>query len=183
MNEEFSVKREYVPLQVRFGNNPVTGEIDGWRVLAICILLNRTFRGQVEKVLPQFFEAFPFALYAEVASYSPFTHELMETILTPLGLAHTRTQRIAFMSKEWLDHEDWRKPLRIHLFAGCGQYAVDAWRIFVEKDYSKWSDDHVLQAWQMAQAGETCPTCGVPGPTHADEVGCTNALIAYHDAR
>ncbi|TYH52153.1 methyl-CpG-binding domain protein 4-like protein [Gossypium raimondii] len=94
---------------------------DPWRVLVICMLLNRTTGNQTRKVLSDFFTVCPDAKTAtEVA-----TEEIEKAIKT-LGLQRKRAEMIQRMSQEYL-WKEWTHVTELH---GVGKYAADAYAIF-----------------------------------------------------
>jgi methyl-CpG-binding domain protein 4 len=101
---------------------------DPWRVLVICILLNRTERHQVEKILPDLFKKWP---TAKAMADTPL--HAIEEFIAVLGLRN-RAIYLNCMSSEIAYGADWT-PITHHL-SGCGQYAQEAWRMIVEKDRS-----------------------------------------------
>ncbi|KAJ8759307.1 hypothetical protein K2173_006827 [Erythroxylum novogranatense] len=94
---------------------------DPWRVLVICMLLNRTTGVQAGRVVTNLFTLCPNAKAAtEVAT------EDIEKIIQPLGLQKKRALMIQRLSQEYLG-EDWTHVTQLH---GIGKYAADAHAIF-----------------------------------------------------
>ncbi|PON79501.1 DNA-3-methyladenine glycosylase I [Parasponia andersonii] len=109
---------------------------DPWRVLLICMLLNRTTGLQAQKIISELFTLCPNAKAAtEVAS------EEIEKIIQPLGLQRKRAVMIQRFSQEYLE-ESWTHVTQLH---GIGKYAADAYAIFCT---GKWDrvkpTDHML---------------------------------------
>ncbi|CAA6664911.1 unnamed protein product [Spirodela intermedia] len=109
---------------------------DHWRVLVICMLLNRTTGQKVRKVLPRLFLLCP---DAEATIKVP--EEEIEELIRPLGLQNKRSKMINRMSEEYLS-SDWTHVTQLH---GIGKYAADAYAIFCS---GRWKDvkpnDHKL---------------------------------------
>ncbi|MCL7027697.1 hypothetical protein MKW94_013165 [Papaver nudicaule] len=139
---------------------------DPWRVMIICILLNRTSGDQVKEVLPDFFKLCPDAKTTlEVAA------EDIERTIQWLGIHKKRTETIKRFSSEYLA-DDWT---HIPHLPGIGKYAADAYAIFCT---GKWNQvqptDHMLNKyWDflggefekegLAEVGDRID----PKPTHA----------------
>ncbi|GMJ03973.1 hypothetical protein HRI_004066500 [Hibiscus trionum] len=94
---------------------------DPWRVLVICMLLNRTTGNQTRKVLSDFFTLCPDAKTATEVS----TEEIEKAIKT-LGIQKKRAEMIQRMSQEYL-WKEWTYVTELH---GVGKYAADAYAIF-----------------------------------------------------
>ncbi|XP_027933152.1 uncharacterized protein LOC114188725 isoform X1 [Vigna unguiculata] len=109
---------------------------DPWRVLVICMLLNRTSGRQTKEIVLDFFKLCPDAKSCtEVA-----TDEIEETIRT-LGLQHKRAKMLQRLSEEYLD-ESWTHVTQLH---GVGKYAADAYAIFVNGKWDRVTPtDHML---------------------------------------
>lgn len=108
---------------------------DPWRVLACCILLNRTGRKQVRAVLDEFFRRWPDA--AACAASDPA--EVAEVTKT-LGMYNRRSASIKRFSAEYLS-KDWVDPRELH---GIGLYGWEAYRIVCKGDKSVAATDKVL---------------------------------------
>ncbi|KAL5570622.1 hypothetical protein UlMin_027197 [Ulmus minor] len=94
---------------------------DPWRVLVICMLLNRTTGLQAGRVISDLFTLCPDAKAAtEVAPVE------IEKIIQPLGLQKKRAIMIQRFSHEYLE-ENWTHVTQLH---GIGKYAADAYAIF-----------------------------------------------------
>lgn len=109
---------------------------DPWRVLAICMFLNRTTGRQAKGVISDFFSLCP---DAKACTEVPTTE--IERIITPLGLQKKRAVMLQQFSMEYLS-ESWTHVTQLH---GVGKYAADAYAIFCT---GKWDrvrpTDHML---------------------------------------
>eukprot|EP01025_Chloroclados_australasicus_P021305 TRINITY_DN2237_c0_g1_i5.p1 TRINITY_DN2237_c0_g1~~TRINITY_DN2237_c0_g1_i5.p1 ORF type:complete len:262 (-),score=31.43 TRINITY_DN2237_c0_g1_i5:659-1363(-) len=101
---------------------------DPWKVLVVCMLLNRTSWTQVSGVIWKLFELCPSAKEALKVS----KEEIVE-IIRPLGIHTKRASDMLTMSEQYLN-KDWRNPLELH---GVGKYAADAYWIFCK---GKWRE-------------------------------------------
>lgn len=109
---------------------------DDWKILLSCLLLNRTSRKQVEKVLPQLFSVYPDAL-----SMSKADVDTLSSIIAPLGFKNRRSVTLIEFSKSFLK-PNWKQAKEL---PGVGQYASDVWDIFVRGVMpSKEPSDHAL---------------------------------------
>ncbi|KAD4887881.1 hypothetical protein E3N88_19952 [Mikania micrantha] len=95
---------------------------DPWRVVAICILLNMTQGVQVRGVISDFFSLCP---DAQTTTQVPV--EMIEKLITPLGLQRVKSKRIRNFSEAYL-RDDWTHIAQLY---GVGKYAADAYAIFV----------------------------------------------------
>ncbi|KAJ4873795.1 DNA glycosylase superfamily protein [Raphanus sativus] len=109
---------------------------DPWRVLVICMLLNKTSGAQARRVISDLFALCPNAMTA-----TQVEEKEIETLITPLGLQKKRAKMIQRLSLEYLQ-ESWTHVTQLH---GVGKYAADAYAIFCN---GKWDcvkpDDHML---------------------------------------
>ncbi|XP_030483971.2 methyl-CpG-binding domain protein 4-like protein [Cannabis sativa] len=109
---------------------------DPWRVLVICMLLNRTTGIQAKQVISDLFNLCPNAKVASEVSSGE-----IEKIIQPLGLFRKRAVMIKRFSQEYLE-EGWTHVTQLH---GIGKYAADAYAIFCT---GKWDlvkpADHML---------------------------------------
>lgn len=94
---------------------------DPWRVLVICMLLNRTTGVQAGRVLSELFSLCP---NAKTATEVP-TEEI-QNVIKSLGLYRKRAVMIQRLSQEYLE-ESWTHVTQLH---GVGKYAADAYAIF-----------------------------------------------------
>ncbi|KAF8405636.1 hypothetical protein HHK36_007712 [Tetracentron sinense] len=112
---------------------------DPWRVLLICMLLNRTSGLQAGRVISELFSLCPNAKTAtQVAT------EEIEKVIQTLGLQKKRAIMIQRFSWEYLE-ESWTHVTQLH---GVGKYAADAYAIFCT---GKWErvrpTDHMLNKY------------------------------------
>ncbi|XP_019186009.1 PREDICTED: uncharacterized protein LOC109180753 [Ipomoea nil] len=112
---------------------------DPWRVLVICMLLNRTTGLQAGRVISTLFTLCPHAKTAtEIAA------EDIEKVIQPLGLHKKRAVMIKRFSLEYLG-DGWTHVTQLH---GVGKYAADAYAIFCT---GKWDrvrpTDHMLNKY------------------------------------
>ncbi|KAJ0048640.1 hypothetical protein Pint_16763 [Pistacia integerrima] len=109
---------------------------DPWRVLVICMLLNRTSGTQARRVISELFTLCPDAKTA-----TEVDPEDIEKIIQTLGLQKKRAMMIQRFSQEYL-WEEWTHVTQLH---GVGKYAADAYAIFCT---GKWDrvrpTDHML---------------------------------------
>jgi methyl-CpG-binding domain protein 4 len=112
---------------------------DPWRVLIICMLLNRTTGLQAGRVISELFELCPDAKTAiEVPAKE------MAKVIKSLGLQNKRAIMIQRFSEDYLS-DDWTHVTQLH---GIGKYAADAYAIFCT---GKWTcldpNDHMLNKY------------------------------------
>ncbi|CAN6869078.1 unnamed protein product [Brassica oleracea] len=109
---------------------------DPWRVLVICMLLNKTSGAQTRGVISDLF-----ALCPNAKTATKVEEKEIETLIKPLGLQNKRSKMIKRFSLEYLQ-ESWTHVTQLH---GVGKYAADAYAIFCN---GKWDcvrpDDHML---------------------------------------
>ncbi|KAG2313778.1 hypothetical protein Bca52824_016900 [Brassica carinata] len=109
---------------------------DPWRVLVICMLLNRTSGAQTRGVISDLF-----ALCPNAETATKVEEKEIETLIKPLGLQKKRAKMIQRFSLEYLQ-ESWTHVTQLH---GVGKYAADAYAIFCN---GKWDcvrpDDYML---------------------------------------
>lgn len=109
---------------------------DPWRVLVICMLLNRTSGLQARRVISDLFTLCPDAKTA-----TKVVTEEIEKIIQTLGLQRKRAVMIQRFSQEYMG-ESWTHVTQLH---GVGKYAADAYAIFCT---GKWDrvrpTDHML---------------------------------------
>jgi len=103
-----------VLLQERFTKEP-------WKMLVICILLNKTERHQVEKIFPELFRKYPTPKEMADADES-----LLSNFIRSLGLGRKRARTLIKFSQEWLT-VPWDHPGELY---GIGKYAADSYSIF-----------------------------------------------------
>ncbi|GER40827.1 DNA glycosylase superfamily protein [Striga asiatica] len=115
---------------------------DPWRVLVICMLLNRTTGLQARKVLSDFFHLCP---NAETAI--KISTEDIEEVIRSLGLYKKRALGIQQFSHEYLN-ESWTHVTEL---TGVGKYAADAHAIFCTGNWEEVRPvDHMLvKYWEF----------------------------------
>lgn len=132
-----------------------------WKLLVACILLNRTTRRQVDRVIDDLFLDYPtYDALAEARFYD------LATLLYPLGMHNTRAKRLIKFARAFQDMESSgvlvnSKEDAMRAVAdlpGVGEYALDSYAMFVLGDLSVKPTDKELvkwQAWQLFQAEST----------------------------
>lgn len=130
---------------------------DPWRLLLSTIMLNRTTRCQVDVVLYKFLQKWPYATSAANADETE-----MADVILPMGLRFRRAQGIIRFSREWLELLG-RKATTLNKESSCaafsltkeeviglyncGDYAYDAYRIFIQGNVNAVTTDHALQIY------------------------------------
>ncbi|KAH7663382.1 methyl-CpG-binding domain protein 4 [Dioscorea alata] len=110
---------------------------DPWRVLIICMLLNRTTGRQVREAIRHLFCLCP---DAESMAWNADVEEI-EEVIRGLGFQKTRARKMKRFSQEYL-RDDWTHVTQLH---GVGKYAADAYAIFcVGKPEEVIPHDHML---------------------------------------
>ena len=128
---------------------------DPWRLLVSTILLNRTCREQVDYVMFKLLENYSDAKYMAKAEPSDIS-----SIIRPLGIRHRRADTLIRFSKEYIAliqaaEDESEKLAQFNLnrsevtkLRGCGQYAADAYDIFILGRYDDICvSDHALQCY------------------------------------
>jgi endonuclease III-like uncharacterized protein len=105
-----------------------------WKVLVVCQTLNRTTWVQAEPTLRKIFGRWP---SPKDMALMP-VHEMfeLEEMLKPLGMSKNRKQFMLAMSLQYYEASqqyDSFADYPVREFKGCGQYAEDAWSLFVLK--------------------------------------------------
>lgn len=120
---------------------------DKWKMLVSCVLLNRTARKQVEKILPQLFALCPTAKDMAECNMSSLT-----SIIAPLGFKNRRAITLIKLSKSFLE-PNWKHASEL---PGVGEYAAAVWDIFVlNKMPSSAPNDHALTwYWHWRQQND-----------------------------
>ncbi|GLU17349.1 hypothetical protein SLE2022_337200 [Rubroshorea leprosula] len=118
---------------------------DPWRVLVICMLLNKTSGRQTKGLISDFFTLCP-----DAKTCTDIATEEIEKLITPLGLQKKRAVALQRFSQEYLS-ESWTHVTQLH---GVGKYAADAYAIFCT---GKWDrvrpTDHMLNYyWDFLQS-------------------------------
>jgi methyl-CpG-binding domain protein 4 len=135
----------YTPLQAEHAG-------DGWRVLVVSVLLNRTNRKQVRQVVSRFFARWP-----DPASAAGADLDEMIEMLAPLGLQRARSFRIQAMSRKWAADDAGLTPSLdyVRSLFGVGPYGRSAYRVFVLNDLSEMPEDGVLQLYVLSRRRQT----------------------------
>lgn len=138
----FTPTRADPPLQVV--EMRATG--DPWRVLVACICLVQCNRNAVDRIWPELLGSWPTAEAMAGANAVE-----LEATLRPIGLQRSRAQKLWSMSAEWLRWREegldvsWRDVERL---PGCGQYAAEAYRVFVVGELAQPAADRVVETWR-----------------------------------
>ncbi|KAL7569058.1 hypothetical protein ACA910_016901 [Epithemia clementina (nom. ined.)] len=142
---------------------------DPWQLLLSTILLNRTTRIQVDKVLFELLEMWPTPqrmLDAEPSSISK--------VIRPLGIHHRRALGILKFTRDYLQLVSLGRPfyglaasfmfsrediLSMH---SCGEYAYAAYRLFVQRNRSGVAtSDQALLAYSEFQRAGSKDSCSL----------------------
>ena len=100
-------------------------------------MLNLTTRKQVDKVRDSLFNRYPHAVTMA------FCHEEeLSKILAPLGLQNKRAIALKRLSLEYV--RGFEDPKNLY---GIGQYGVDSWEIFQNKNTDVQPEDDVLKEY------------------------------------
>nr|XP_007163978.1 hypothetical protein PHAVU_L0004001g [Phaseolus vulgaris]ESW35972.1 hypothetical protein PHAVU_L0004001g [Phaseolus vulgaris] len=115
---------------------------DPWRVLVICMLLNRTSGRQTKNIVSDFFKLCP-----DAKSCTEVSREEIEETIKTLGFQHKRAKMLKRLSEEYLD-ESWTHVTQLH---GVGKYAADAYAIFVtgKSDRVRPTDHMLNYYWEF----------------------------------
>lgn len=128
-------------IQLRFRYEP-------WKLLVACILLNRTTRRQVDKVIDSLFLDYPTPGHLADAR-----EDDLRDLLYPLGMSRTRARRLIEFADDWLALVDmWEGTTpdgltELSALTGVGDYALDSYRMFVLCDYRVSPTDKELVRW------------------------------------
>ena len=127
-----------------------------WRLLVSTICLNITTRGQVDRVLYEFFQRWP---TAEATAAADWTE--VSAIISPLGLGTKRAKGLVRFSAEYVEltKDVSAFCLTEEQVTGlycCGQYGWSAYNIFINKELPSGAVgvcDHALQLYVEYQLG------------------------------
>ncbi|XP_010528791.1 PREDICTED: methyl-CpG-binding domain protein 4-like protein [Tarenaya hassleriana] len=109
---------------------------DPWRVMVICMLLNRTSGAQARRIITDLF-----ALCPDAKTATEVRTEEIEQIIKTLGLQKKRAAMIQRFSHEYLE-DSWTHVTQLH---GIGKYAADAYAIFCTGRWDRVKPtDHML---------------------------------------
>ena len=92
-----------------------------WQCLVACMMLNRTTRKQIEKIVPEFFRRWPVP-----KAFLKATREDVVNLIAPLGFQNRRTDRLFEMTRAY-DSCGWSHVAEL---PGIGDYASRSWEIF-----------------------------------------------------
>lgn len=92
-----------------------------WKILVACVLLNRTSRKSVEKVIKSLFEMWPAAEAMSNADVSS-----LSSVVAPLGFKNRRAITLKRLSEDYLKG-NWKHAREL---PGIGDYGASAWEIF-----------------------------------------------------
>ena len=134
----------YVPLQEQ-AREWGPAKTYPWRVLVVCVLVNKTHRGPAGRVARKLFEQWPSPeLLANARAAS------VMTLMRPLGLTR-RALLLQHLSASMVGvrtgRDLKRRGRQVSDLPGCGQFAQDAWAIFVEGRRDLEPADRVLAEW------------------------------------
>jgi hypothetical protein len=127
-----------------------------WRLLVSTICLNITTRGQVDRVLYEFFQRWPTVEATAVADWTE-----VSAIISPLGLGTKRAKGLVRFSAEYVELTKDNSAFRLTeeqvtgLYC-CGQYGWSAYNIFINKELPSGAVgvcDHALQLYVEYQLG------------------------------
>ena len=117
-------------LQEVYGDEP-------WKVLVVCVLLNRTTRRQVDLVRDELFER-----WKTPEELSGADERELSALLHPLGFYNRRAASLKKLAAAWLTADVEKDG--VESLPGVGKYAADSWAIFVEKRTDVEPEDKVL---------------------------------------
>lgn len=125
---------------------------DPWQILVVCMLLNRTTRKQVDRVVYKLFDKYSNALEMSRADV-----DNVASIIRSLGFQNRRSASLVKMSKQWLEGSS------VEELSGIGRYAIDSYKIFVLKDYSVVPEDYALKNYlkHRLEPFTVCPECTI----------------------
>jgi methyl-CpG-binding domain protein 4 len=110
-----------------------------WKILIVCMMLNQTRRGQVERVLPDFFDRWP----NPQALLQATSGDVCEVIRS-LGFAVKRTDNLFMMTRHYLSGP-WQHAREL---PGIGEYGARSWEIFCQGIIGDTPPkDHALVQW------------------------------------
>lgn len=127
-----------------------------WRLLVSTICLNITTRGQVDRVLYEFFQRWP---TAEATAAADWTE--VSAIISPMGLGTKRAKGLVRFSAEYVELTKDISAFRLTeeqvtgLYC-CGQYGWSAYNIFINEELPSGAVgvcDHALQLYVEYQLG------------------------------
>jgi methyl-CpG-binding domain protein 4 len=109
-----------------------------WKILVACVLLNRTTRKSVEKIIRRLFDMWP-----NPTSMTSADDHHLSSVLSPLGFKNRRAVTLKRLSEEYLK-ANWKHAREL---PGIGDYGAAAWELFCSNVMPKEKPkDHAL-AW------------------------------------
>lgn len=114
------------------------GQDSPWRILVVCILLNRTQGPQARPIVEEFFRRWP----NPNAFYVMADPKDVSALVGKLGLAK-RASYLMDMTRQYLFHNEGDHVIR---YAGCGAYAQEAYDMLILGRRWRWPMDPVLKA-------------------------------------
>lgn len=125
---------------------------DPWRLLLSTILLNRTSRVQLDAVLHRFLSKWPTPQSVVDANW-----EEISSVIAPLGIRHRRAKGLIRFSRDFLSCVAETSCLltrgQVLSLYYCGDYACDAYQIFIQGNINVLATDHALQDYIEYQRG------------------------------
>lgn len=131
---------------------------DPWKVLVICMLLNKTQGVQAKNVIQDLFKLCPNAESATLVDIKE-----LKKVICSLGLQNKRSKKIQVLSESYL-RDDWT---HVDDLPGIGKYASDAYAIFCTGNWKDVvPDDHKLvpyweDLWKSEKIGNCCKDKGM----------------------
>jgi methyl-CpG-binding domain protein 4 len=152
----------WAPQQLYIHKQPVTLLIIGqFRVLVVCIFLNRT-RGEIaEPYIASFFEEYP--TVESVRDADP--RKILRHFFQPLGM-HRRAWWVVDLARVFLEDPPMPMVLRCktgefdsHLsevahLPGVGEYASDAWRLFCREQFYASAGVRIAEQWRSLRPND-----------------------------
>ena len=119
---------------------------DDFRVLACCLLLNRTRGDQARPIAAKLFEKYPDAAAVAAADRGALTK-----LLEPLGFQNQRAGTLIAMARGYLD-PSWRHEGEL---PGVGEYASACYRMLFDEDLGDDPPDDraLVDYWVWAKSG------------------------------
>jgi len=103
--------------QMKYRNQP-------WRVVVLCVLLNRTRGVHAEPVARELFSRWPTPEFMMEANLGE-----LRDVLRPLGMHKARANHLRLLSARWAICGEPSSREDLLMFSGVGPYAADAWEI------------------------------------------------------
>jgi len=109
-----------------------------WMLIG-CILMNRSKWKSVEPVLGTIRKRWP---TPEALAAVPY--ETLIKVVAPVGIQSRKTLNILEFAEMWVILPP-ANAEEVYMMPGCGEYASDSWRIFVEENTSVRPSDSILK--------------------------------------